>query len=212
LPEVRAPGLVAIVAVIVLIAIGSAFAGCSPEGGNPDSVEPSATVTIRASEPPGETSDPAETTPAPLVVDPALLAILPARVAGVTLAPSPDSASELTADPSLQDSASAIAVGAAIDPAGSDLAVASVIQLRPGVYSDTFFADWRTTYDAAACDPAGGVKSHVRQILGSYTAEVTTCAQGARTYHVLLPGDIIVSVTAVGDRKFGDLVIAALRR
>ena len=150
----------------------------------------------------------------PLVVDARLIRILPASVAGVAIKPSPDSAADMIGDPSLATSASAIAVGVVVatgNPRSDDLAVSTVIRLRPGVYSDSFYRDWRSAYDKAACEPAGGVSSHVQQLIGPHTVEVTVCGQGARTYHTHLAGDVLVSITAVGDRKFGDLVMAGLR-
>ena len=125
-----------------------------------------------------------------------------------------EAAAAMMGDPELGRSASAIAVGmvvAAGDSRGGDLAVSSVVRLRPGVFSDAFYGDWRRAYDEAACAQAGGVASHVQQVIGPHTVEVTVCAQGARTYHTHLAGDILVSITAVGDRKFGDLVMAGLR-
>ena len=126
----------------------------------------------------------------------------------------PDTAASMIKDPSLAESASAIAVGVALVPGGSggdDLAVSTVIRLRPGVYSDDFFDGWRDAYDEAACAPAGGVSSHVQQVIGAHRVEVTLCRGGARTYHTHLAGDVLVSITAAGDRKFGDLVMAGLR-
>ena len=197
LAEARALGVVGI-----LFVLGSALAACGPERGHPISVAPSAAIATE-----GASDRPS----APLVVDPRLLAILPERVAGVAISASPDTANGMISDPLLQASAAAIAVGAAIDPAGLDLAIASVIQLRPGVYTATFFEGWRAAYDAAACARAGGVSSHVSQVLGARTVDIAVCTQGARTYHVHLAGDIIVSITATGDRMFGNLVMAGLR-
>jgi len=195
-------------ALVLTLAFGAALAACGGDA--------SASVGASAGTTPAPTNaaavDPGQ--PAPLVVDPRLLRILPAAVAGVALKPSPDSAAGMIKDSSLAASASAIAVGVALAPGNSrsdDLAVATVIKLRPGVYSDTFYSDWRKAYDAAACDPAGGVASHVQQLIGRHTVEVTVCTQGARTYHAHLAGDVLVSITAVGDRKFGDLVMAGLR-
>ena len=93
----------------------------------------------------------------------------------------------------------------------NDLAVSTVVRLRPGVFSEAFYGDWRRAYDEAACAQAGGVSSHVQQVIGAHTVEVTLCSQGARTYHTHLKGDLLVSITAVGDRRFGDLVMAGLR-
>lgn len=118
-------------------------------------------------------------------------------------------------DESLGKTASAIAVGVVVAAGNSrsdDLAISTVIQLRPGVYNDQFYRGWRDAYDRAACEPAGGVASHVQQLIGPHTVEVTVCSQGARTYHTHLAGDRLVSITAVGDRKFGDLVMAGLRQ
>ncbi len=150
---------------------------------------------------------------APLVVDPALLVLLPAQVDGIALKPSAEAAGQMTADASLAASASAIAVGivATGSATGDDFASASVVRLRPGIYSEAFFDDWRKSYDAAACAPAGGVASHRQQVIGAHTVQVTLCTGGARTLHVHLAGDILISITAVGDRRFGDLVLAGLR-
>ncbi len=174
-----------------------------------------AAATAAAAAPSSPSPSPAaDATPAPLVVDDGLLAILPATVAGVAMQPATYTATGMAADLSLQRSASAVAVGMVLAPGdlgADDLAIASVIQLRPGIGTDAFYTQWRDEYDAGACEPAGGVASHAQQTIGSHPTEVTICAGGARTYHTRLPGDLLVSVTAVGDRGFGDLVIAGLR-
>lgn len=152
---------------------------------------------------------------APLVVDTSLLAILPTSVAGVALLPAPVTAAGMIADPMLQTTTAAVAVGSVVAPGdsrGDDLAIATVIRLRPGVYSDAFYTRWRADYDAAACEPAGGISSHVQQRIGQHPVEETVCVQGARTYHTYLGGDLLISITGVGDRKFGDLVMAGLRQ
>ena len=168
---------------------------------------------LRTATPPGRPSGPAS--PQPIVVDGGLLSILPARVDGVDMQFAAETAAAMMGDPELGRSASAIVVGmvlAAGDSRGDDLAVSSVVQLRPGVFSDAFYGQWRQAYDAAACEPAGGVASHVQQLIGAHTVEVTVCSQGAHMYHTHLAGDMLVSITAVGDRKFGDLVMAGLRQ
>ncbi len=128
--------------------------------------------------------------------------------------PSPETAAGLTSDLELGASASAIAVGIALGPgdsAGDDLAVASVVRLRPDVFSKAFFADWRASYDAAACAPAGGVSSHRQEVIAGRTVEVTGCVQDATIYHVHLANDRLVSITSAGPRKFGQLILAGLR-
>ena len=125
----------------------------------------------------------------------------------------PDVAREMIADPSLAASASAIAVGVieAGTAATDDFASVSVVQLRPGIYSPSFFEDWRASYDEAVCARAGGVGRHGQEVIGNHAVETTACTGGARTLHVHLAGDVLVSITAVGDRGFGDLVMAGLR-
>jgi hypothetical protein len=78
-----------------------------------------------------------------LVVDPGLLAILPASVDGVALVPAASTAAAMIADTTLQTTAAAVAVGSVAAPGdsgGDDLAVATVVRLRPGIYSDPFYA------------------------------------------------------------------------
>jgi hypothetical protein len=157
------------------------------------------------------------TTPAPagpLVVDPSLLAILPASVGGVPIQPGTDAAANMARDASLAKSASGIAVGTAGagNAQGADFATSTVVQLRPGIYSDAFYAAWRKSYDEAVCASAGGVSSQIRQFVGQHAVDLTVCGGGARTYHTHLAGDILISITAIGDRRFGGLVMAGLRR
>lgn len=149
------------------------------------------------------------------MVDAGLLGVLPTSVAGVVMQPSPDTAAGMIDDPGLAANASAVAVGVVAGAGASqndDFAVSTVVQLRPGVFSDGFYRDWRAAYDTAACQPAGGVADQVQQQIGAHTVEVTDCTEGARTYHTHLAGDRLVSITAVGDRSFGNLVMAGLRQ
>ena len=150
-----------------------------------------------------------------LVVDASLLRVLPARIDGVALEPDPATAAQIAADPTLAGSARAIAVALAIRPgtsSGDDLAIVSVIRLRPGVFSDAWFVTWRTTYDASACEVAGGVKGAPSQVsIAGRTVFVGTCAGDAQTYHVhLADPTLIVSITATGAGHFGELVAAGL--
>jgi hypothetical protein len=150
-----------------------------------------------------------------LSVDASLLSVLPARIDGVALEPDPTTAAEIAADPTLAGSAQAIAVALAIRPgtsSGDDLAIVSVIRLRPGVFSDDWFATWRTTYDQSACDVAGGVKGAPSQVsIAGRTVFSGTCAGDAQTYHVhLADSSLIVSITAAGPGHFGELVVAGL--
>ena len=149
-----------------------------------------------------------------MVVDEALLDVLPAQVDGIDLVGDPDTAAGIASDPDLGPIASAIAVALAIEPGaslGDDLAVVSVVQLRPGVYDETWFRSWRDTYDTAACEPAGGVTGNAQADIGGHDTYIGSCAQGAFTYHTYLVDlDRVVSVTSVGERRLGEQVVAGL--
>ena len=173
---------------------------------------PSSGVDAAASAPP---DDDTSATEPPLVVDASLLGVLPTSVAGIAMQPAPDTAAGMIDDPGLATNASAVAVGVVAGAGasqGDDFAVSTVVQLRPGVFSDAFYSDWRDSYDTAACEPAGGVASNEQRVIGTQTVDVTECNEGARTYQAHLPGDRLVSITAVGDHQFGDLVMAGLRQ
>jgi hypothetical protein len=151
-----------------------------------------------------------------LVVDARLLAVLPARIGGVALEPDPTTAARIAADPTLAGSAQAIEVALAISPGtssgGDDLAIVSVIRLRPGVFSEAWFVTWRSTYDQAACEVAGGVKGAPSRVsIAGRTLYVGTCAGDAQTYHVhLADPTLVVSITAAGPHRFGELVVDGL--
>jgi hypothetical protein len=194
--------------------LGIVLAACAETGQAPSDAGPPASKAPVAATPTALPTA-ADVTAGRLVIDASLLAILPRSVAGFPLQPADQTAAGMITNVDLQRSASALTVGYVIAAGNSrsdDLAVATVIQLRPGVFSDTFYSDWRTSYDRAACASAGGVSSHIQQYNGQHQVEVTVCGQGARTLHTHLAGDILVSITAVGDRKFGDLVMNGLRR
>ena len=130
-------------------------------------------------------------------------------------APDPTTASQIASDASLAGFAEAIAVALAVSAgssAGDDLAIVSVLRLRPGVFSDPWFRAYRVSYDAAACQVPGGVQGQpTEMMIGSRTAFVGTCAGDAHTYHVHLANPtLIVSITAGGPRSFGELVVAGL--
>ena len=151
---------------------------------------------------------------AAVTVDPGLLEVLPAQIDGAILEPDPTTAAEVASDPLLADSALSIAVALAVAPGASgsdDLAVASVIRLRPDVFDEAFYQEWRDTYNAAACEVADGVESEVSTEIGGRTSYIGTCVGGARTYHVYLEDQgFIVSITATGARGFGQLILAGL--
>jgi hypothetical protein len=203
--RVRAAGIVRVAAVIV---IAVATAACA---GPVESAVPGAASSEAIASP-----DPSSVaTASAIVVDEGLLDVLPAQVAGIDLVGDPDTAAAIASDPDLAATASAIAVAFAIAPGDSgseDLAVISVVQLRPGVFDDAFYRSWRDTYDAAACAPAGGVTGNAQAEIGGHESYIGTCGQGAFTYHVYLEDlDRFVSITSVGERRLGEQVVAGIR-
>ena len=84
--------------------------------------------------------------------------------------------------------------GLAVDQATGNLVVASVVKLKPGVFSDEFFRDWRDSFDEGVCGQAGGVTGNAQATMDGRTVYIGTCEGGVHTYHVHLEGpDVIVS-------------------
>ena len=191
-----------VVAVAPLVAIALLVAACGS--------------TALPSTVPSASSAPSAAASNTVAVDESLMARLPVAVGGIVLTADPATAADIATDPSLAGSASAIAVAFAIVPgpsSGADqVAVASVVKLRDGVFGDAFYRSWRDSYDTAACQSAGGVSGHAEADIGSRHAYIGTCSGGAHTYHVYLEGKgIIVSVTSVGDQRLGEQIVAGLR-
>lgn len=204
LGRVRAAGIVRAAAVIVLAV---AAVGCA---GPVESAIPSAASPVVIASP-----DPSASAPAgAIAVDEGLLDVLPDQVAGIDLVGDPDTAAAIASDPDLAATAEAIAVALAIAPGdsgGEDLAVISVVQLKPGVFDEVFYRSWRDTYDAAACEPAGGVAGNAQAEIGGHDTYIGTCAQGAFTYHAYLEDlDRLVSITSVGEGRLGEQVVAGI--
>ncbi len=195
--------------VLVAIVGLALLAGCQPSQPSPSTIafataSPSASASSTESPPPSGGS---------VTVDPSLLSILPRDVAGALLLPAPESATEIASDPAIVSDVEAIAVALAVSAASSgseDLVIANVVRLRPDVFDETFFEGWRTTYDEAACEPAGGVLSSAEQEIDGRTVFVGSCANGGSTYHVRYGEDVIVSLTSTGEGRFGEQVMAHL--
>lgn len=212
--------------VAVLALFGSAACGPTAPTNPPTfAASPSASPTAGASPATPSGSSAMESPPSlppDVTVDPGLLEVLPATIDGVTLEPDPATAAQVASDPLLAESALSIAVAlaagpgasAASDSAGSaDLAVASVIRLRPDVFDEAFYQEWRDTYNEAACEVADGVQSEDQTEIGGRQTYTGTCVGGALTYHTYLEDQgFIVSITATGDRHFGELILAGLAK
>ncbi|HLQ49117.1 MAG TPA: hypothetical protein VK233_09080 [Candidatus Dormibacteraeota bacterium] len=207
----RVVGPVIVVAVTLTVLI----AGCGPSPATP-SLGPSPTGSLA---PPATAEGPspsAVASGAAVQVDAALLAFVPAAVDGVPLTFDPGTSATIAADPSVAPDAASLAVALAIVPGASaadDLAVVSVVRLRDPAKDETWFRDWRDTYDQAACSPAGGLVGNAEAEIGGGTVYIGSCAGGVRTYHTrLAAAGIVVSITALGSRRLGEKVMAGLKR
>jgi hypothetical protein len=143
-------------------------------------------------------------------MDESLLAILPATIAGAPVTSEIESFAQAVRDTSFIANVDRAAFFVVVE--GSDLASGSVAHLRPGVYSENLWKDWRTTYDEGSCTQAGGVLARASSSIGGREIFVTTCAGGLRVYQVWLPGPgVAVSLVSFGDRKFGEQLMAGLK-
>ena len=186
----------------VLAAALLALAACGPPSsptpiaGSPATAQPSPT--------PGATSI--------VVIDPALLAYLPVSVDGLLIAESPEAETEALADPGLASVGSAIAAGIAVDGTSGQFVFAVVVRLLPGAMSEAGFRHWRDTYDDGACSQSDGVAGTAEAQFDGRTVHIGTCNGGVRTYHVWLDAQgILISASAVGDRRLGELLVEGLR-
>ncbi|MEX2184197.1 MAG: hypothetical protein WEC14_07090 [Chloroflexota bacterium] len=156
------------------------------------------------------------TTPgAAIGVDSSLLDVLPPTVDGIERLADPDTAAEIATSVDLAASVESIAVAIYVGPGSSvadDLAIVSVARLRPDVFSDAWFRQWRETYDTAACEPAGGVQTGSAQAeIGGVTTYIGSCRNLVHTYHVRLTGpDRVVAITALGEARLGERIVAGL--
>lgn len=202
--------------IVLSLALGSAGCGTSRATGTPVA---SAAATPSAPTPSAPTS-PAPTAPGPtgtgpigspaVQLDPSLLAILPPAVDGIPVTQEPESFSEALADADFVANVQAAAFALVVD--GGDLASGVVARLRPGVYSDAFFRDWRDTYSQGACSQASGVTGTAEAQLGGRTVYITNCAGGMLVYDAYLPGPgVVVSLFSWGARRFGERLMSDLR-
>jgi len=224
----RAPARLSLVAAVASALVCAAACGAAPSATPPSptpapvastpapttATSPSASHVVTLPASPSASPSPAVGASPPaspaVIEDETLLSILPAAVSGVALMPEPDAFVAATADPGFGEDVASAAFATAFD--GADLASGVVAKLRPGRYSEAMFRDWRDTYDAGACGQAGGVSGHAQAQLGGRTVDITTCNAGLRVYHVWLPQrDVIVSLFSLGDRRFGEQVMAGLR-
>jgi len=217
-PRRANPALTLGVFVVIGIAIGTAVAV-----GQPSSPAPSPTRALPPSGIAGSLPPPVTGVPSTSItvdpsasgsvrIDPSLLAHLPTTVGGLALVEDPDTESRDASDPAHAVDLAGLAVAIAADLSTGDLAVASVVRLKPGIYSDAYFRSWRETFDTGACSQAGGVAGTAEALIAGHRTFIGHCAGGVLTYHVYLaPSDIIVSITSLGERRLGELIVQGLR-
>lgn len=208
----RAITVAALLAAVVVAACG---------GSNVQTADPAAVATptpslsavpsVPASPPASASSSaPAAASSGAVLRDPSLLGILPAAVDGVAVGEEPSSMSDALSDPDFVANVQAAVFATVVAP--DDLASGVVARLRPGVYSDGFFRDWRDTYDKGACGQAGGVVGNAEAQLGGRTVFITSCAGGLLVYHAYVAErDVVVSLFSVGARRFGEQLMKGLR-
>lgn len=204
---------------LATLAAAVALVACGTEGPSPTSVggtggtaatggAPSAQAPTTVGPPPSPTPD--DTTP--LALDPALLAFLPATVANSPVTEDADEAAVALSDPALPRIASAVDAAAAVDTGTGNLVFAWIVQLKPTVFTDADYRQWRDAYDDGACAASGEVVGRAEATIGGRQAYVTSCAVGLHTYHVWIQnGDLLVSASSIGDGRFGELLLAGLR-
>jgi hypothetical protein len=147
-------------------------------------------------------------------VDQGLLDVLPGDVEGQALRPDEEAAGDIVTGGDLPAEVDAIGVGLYIGSASTsdDLAIANVVRLRSGVFTDAWFRSWRDTYNMGACEVAGGVSTGAAEAeIDGRTVYIGRCQGGVRVYHVRLADpDRVVSITSVGDGRYGERIVEGL--
>jgi hypothetical protein len=193
------------IVIAILLGLSLAACGSSAPSGSAPAVTPTPVPTAPATPMPT-----ASTSGVP--VDPSLLALLPPDVNGFAITESPEAETSAAQSSDLSPVATSFAAGLAADSAGTNWAFGVVVALRPGVMSDAAFRTWRDSYDKGACSQAGGVVGHAETKLGGRLAYIASCGGGVHTYHVWLPErQRLVSVSAVGEGRFGERLVAGIR-
>jgi hypothetical protein len=205
-----APALATLIAIAILAAcsVDDPRATATPLAGT--SLAPSAGA---ASDLPQTFGPPPSPTPddaAPVLIDPSVLAYLPESIDGVPVHEDIDEAAVALSDRALSQIATALHAAVAVQ--GDNLVLAWVVRLRQDRFTLDTYRQWRDSYDEGACTAAGGVVGHAEAEIDGRTAFVTSCAAGLHTYHVWLEElDILISASSLGEARFGEKLLAALR-
>ncbi len=225
--SVLLPGLIALVAALAGCSSGPAPAAASASFSAPpgasgliSSLPPPEQATAPPSPSellPSQSIEPTATSPAAtapgggVAIDPALLAVLPPEIAGHPLDEALEAEASAIGDPALARDVERLATAFVHDDRLENWAIVSVTAVRAGAFDEAFFRSWRDSFDAAVCEAAGGVAGHAEATIGGHQVAIGTCAGGLRTYSLHLEqGDLLISISAVGDERYGELVIAGL--
>lgn len=150
--------------------------------------------------------------PGPITIDTTLLAVLPRDISSIPVIESTEGETDALSDPVLPRIATAAVAVVAVDTTTSDLVYAIVVRLRPDVFTDDAYRDWRDSYDEGACGGVSNVVGHAQSTIGGNSVYIATCANGLRTYHAKLETrSILISASSTGDRRFGILLLGNLR-
>lgn len=202
----------------------SPVGAASPADAGASSADPSASASGATHASPATTSVPSSapavaaspsacampTGAAPTALDPGLLLLLPASVGGAPVTLEPDSFAQAVEDSCFVASIDRAAFFVVV--AGGDLASGVVAHVRPGVFSDRMFGDWRLSYDEGACAQSGGAIAHAEQDLAARATYVTTCGGGLRVYHTHISSEgVLISLLSVGSGGLGSQLIEAVR-
>lgn len=204
-------------AVAALAAIGAGVAACSGDpAATPTRAPGSSALATATAVAPATVGPPPSPTPpddtSPIVLDAALLAFLPESVGGAAVTEDADEAANALNDPALPGFASAVDGAVAVDTGTGNLVYAWVVKLRPDVFTDATFRQWRDAYDEGACAAAGGVVGRAEAEIGGRQAYVTSCVADLHTYHVWVEDqDLLISASSIGEARFGEKLLEGLR-
>src|SRR6185295_4476198 len=204
-----------VAAALLVVALAACQAGgpTGTPGGAPGSTDAgggAATDGVSTLGPPPSPTPSDETSA--VTLDPTLLALLPETVNGIPVTESVDEATQALDDPSLPKIATSMDAAVAVDLGTGNLVYAWVVRLRPDKLTDEIYRQWRDSYDEGACSGAGGVTGNAEATIDARTVYITSCVQGLRTYHAWLKDQgILISASATGDARFGELLMDNLR-
>ena len=166
---------------------------------------PTATATTTATPAAGLPTPGATTTAGPglIAIDPSLLGILPAAVGGSPVTRDMARETDAAGDAALAVRARSL-VAAVVGDSGENIATAILVERRPDIDMAAWFEAYRSDFDAAACDPLGGLGGTSTLTVAGRQAQVTTCASGGTVYHVIVRGGTtILSIFEIGPLEFG---------